>query len=123
MKKNLLIVDDEPAIRELLGAVFEGLVDQMYFAENGNIAKDILRSHSEINCVVSDISMPECDGFMLLEDSKANYPATPFIILSAYGDSNNVKKANSLGAFGFVNKTEWDKVVQVVEDAYNIVDE
>ncbi|MCK5882728.1 MAG: response regulator [Bacteriovoracaceae bacterium] len=123
MKKTLLIVDDELAIRKLLEAVFEGLVDHMYVAENGNIAKEMLKEHKEINCVISDISMPECDGFMLLEDSKAKYPEIPFIILSAYGDSNNMKKANSLGAFGFVNKTEWDQVVKVVESAYNIVDD
>ncbi len=123
MKKQLLIVDDEESIRELLGEVFDGLVDEIFFAENGNKAKEVLSLHPEINCVVSDISMPECDGLTLLEDSKSKFPSLPFIILSAYGDCNNVKKANALGAFGFVNKTEWDQVIKVVENAYSTIAE
>lgn len=116
--KHLLIVDDDPNILELLSEVFSGLVDRVTFANNGREAQEILTSLQSINCILSDISMPECDGFMLLEHSKCHHPHIPFVLLSAYGSDNNISKAKKLGAHAFVNKTEWDQVIKVVEDIF-----
>lgn len=117
--KHLLIVDDNPDIRELLGEAFDGLVDKLTFAENGVVAQDCLSTDNTVNCILSDIAMPECDGFLLLEHSKGHYPRIPFVLLSAYGSENNMRKAERLGAHAFVNKTEWDQVIKVVQNIFS----
>lgn len=113
--KHLLIVDDDPNIRELLEEVFNGLADQVTLACNGLEAQHLLAKDQSFSCILSDIAMPECDGFLLLEHSREHYPHIPFVLLSAYGSDNNIAKANRLGVHAFVNKTEWDKVVKVVQ--------
>ncbi len=116
--KHLLIVDDDPDIRELLGEAFDGLVDRLSFAENGVVAQELLHKEKSVSCILSDIAMPECDGFLLLEHSKSHYPDIPFVLLSAYGSENNISKARRLGAHAFVNKTEWDQVIKVVQQIF-----
>jgi len=105
---KILIVDDEPDIEILMKQRFrEQLREKKFlfsFARNGIEALDILSKDPEIRLVISDINMPEMDGLTLLKNINKKFPAIIPIIVSAYGDMNNIRAAMNLGAFDFVTK-------------------
>jgi sigma-B regulation protein RsbU (phosphoserine phosphatase) len=76
----------------------------LFFAHNGIEALDILSKDSGIRMVISDINMPEMDGLTLLDNIQKEYPDVMAIIVSAYGDMNNIRTAMNRGAFDFVTK-------------------
>ncbi len=83
--KNVLIVDDE---RSFLLSLIEGLqtfADDFttFTATNGKIAVEVLKS-TKIDLVVTDLKMPEMDGFQLLAYMSRNHPGIPVIVMSAY---------------------------------------
>ena len=90
--KRLLFVDDAP---EILSAIRRSFFDSEYdvlTAESGMSALDILKT-TEISLIVSDLRMPEMDGYQLLAAVKREYPHVIRIILSGYSDEKLVLKA------------------------------
>ncbi len=74
------------------------------FARNGVQALDRLHADDDIDMVVSDINMPEMDGLTLLQQIPKVDPNIKSIIVSAYGDMENIRTAMNRGAFDFVTK-------------------
>lgn len=77
---------------------------EMLFALNGQLAIDTLREHPDVDMILSDINMPVMDGLTLLSNTRDKNPLVKTIIISAYGDMENIRKAMNLGAFDFVTK-------------------
>lgn len=106
--QKILFVDDEPDVEVLMKQKFRRSLRQgkfeFFFAQNGNLALDVLQQNSDIRMVISDINMPEMDGLTLLKEINEKYPDVIAIIVSAYGDMNNIRAAMNLGAFDFVTK-------------------
>ena len=104
---KILIVDDHPMFREALrGAVQFALADAEVF-EAGSIdaACEAIRSETEIEMVLLDLSMPgtsSFDGLILLRSS---FPRIPIMIVSGLDDPRIVQEAIGLGAAGFVSKS------------------
>lgn len=105
---KILIVDDEPDVELLMKQRFRRQIKEneftLFFAHNGIEALDTLSKDSEIRMVISDINMPEMDGLTLLDNIQKEYPDVMAIIVSAYGDMNNIRTAMNRGAFDFVTK-------------------
>lgn len=105
---KILIVDDEPDVEVLMKQRFRRQIREnkfeLFFAHNGIEALEQLKNDFEIRLVISDINMPEMDGLTLLKNINEKYPAVIPIIVSAYGDMNNIRAAMNLGAFDFVTK-------------------
>ncbi|MCS5712001.1 SpoIIE family protein phosphatase [Candidatus Berkiella aquae] len=105
---KILIVDDEPDVEVLMKQRFRRQIREskfeLFFAHNGLEALDQLSKDLEIRLVISDINMPEMDGLTLLRNINEKFPAVIPIIVSAYGDMNNIRAAMNLGAFDFVTK-------------------
>lgn len=105
---RILFVDDEPDVEVLMKQRFRKQIKEkrftLLFAHNGIEALDILSREPEIRLVVSDINMPEMDGLTLLKEINEKFPNVIPIIVSAYGDMNNIRAAMNLGAFDFVTK-------------------
>ncbi|MCA8939533.1 MAG: response regulator, partial [Planctomycetes bacterium] len=80
---QVLIVDDEEVIRDSFGMTLERAGYAVLSAESGAQALNILASHPDVACVVSDIRMPEMDGLELLSRLKNERPTLPVIIISA----------------------------------------
>lgn len=90
--KRLLFVDDAP---EVLSAIRRSFFDTDYdviTADNGSRALEIMKN-GDISLVVSDLRMPEMDGYQLLSAVKDEYPQVIRIILSGFADEKLVLKA------------------------------
>lgn len=108
MASKILVVDDEPQFERL---VLQRLRRQIragkynfVFARNGKEALRILEEQADIQVVLSDINMPEMDGLELITKIHATYPMIRVVIVSAYGDMDNIRQAMNQGAFDFVTK-------------------
>jgi DNA-binding response OmpR family regulator len=81
---TILIVDDDPAIRQMLDLIFEQEGFTVFTASNGRKALHLpmLRA-GQIDVVITDVMMPEMDGLAFTENLKAQQPHLPVLILSA----------------------------------------
>lgn len=92
MAKRILFVDDEKQILRALRRLFVQSDYEVSFANSAKEALEILEKN-EIELLITDIRMPEMDGFELLREVKANYPLTLRVALSGYTDNNKVFNA------------------------------
>ena len=108
MAERILFVDDEPDMEELIKQRLRKHVREekfiLEFAGNGRLALEKLKEFDDIHIIVTDINMPEMDGLTLLSElSKLDRP-TRTLVVSAYGDMQNIRSAMNNGAFDFVTK-------------------
>jgi len=108
MSFNVLIVDDSGAIRSVIKKILtiSGFnVDKCYEAGNGREALAVL-SREWVDIILSDIHMPEMDGFELLRELNRHdvYAAIPVIMISTEGNERRINAAYVLGAKGFIKK-------------------
>jgi adenylate cyclase len=105
---KILVADDEADLETLIRQKFRQKIrEQQYefvFAVNGNDALQKIRQHRDISIVLSDINMPEMDGLTLLTKLSEEAPLTKTVIVSAYGDMDNIRTAMNRGAFDFITK-------------------
>lgn len=105
---KVLVVDDETDLELLIKQRFRKQIRereyQFVFAVNGNDALKKLQEHPDVNIVLTDINMPEMDGLTLLGKLNENSPLVKSIIVSAYGDMDNIRAAMNRGAFDFICK-------------------
>jgi class 3 adenylate cyclase/FixJ family two-component response regulator len=105
---KILVVDDEVDLEVLIKQKFRQKIrDCQYefvFATNGNLALEQLKLHNDIEVVLSDINMPEMDGLTLLTRMNEQNSLSKSVIISAYGDMENIRIAMNRGAFDFITK-------------------
>jgi class 3 adenylate cyclase len=105
---KILVADDESDLEVLIKQRFRRQIRenkyQFEFALNGKQALDVLRNNNDIDIVLSDINMPEMDGLTLLTNLSEKSPLVKTVIVSAYGDMDNIRSAMNKGAFDFVCK-------------------
>ncbi len=108
MPFKILIVDDEPDLEMLVTQKFRSRIREgdiaFVFVSNGLNALEKLGTDPEIDLVLSDINMPQMDGLTLLSKIKENNFTQKTVVISAYGDMNNIRLAMNRGAFDFVVK-------------------
>ncbi|MEW5724937.1 MAG: SpoIIE family protein phosphatase [Thermodesulfobacteriota bacterium] len=100
---HILVVDDDPGV---LGLITDCLEEEGYrvtCAPGGGEALDLLAG-GEFDLVVTDLMMPEVDGFQVLEVSTRARPDRPVIILTGYGTLDNTVRALQAGAYDFITK-------------------
>ena len=105
---KILVVDDEVDLEALVRQKFRRRIRRnelvFDFAHNGQEAIDKLDEDDDISMVISDINMPVMDGLALLKQLNETKPNIRSVIVSAYGDMNNIRTAMNRGAFDFVTK-------------------
>ena len=97
MKARILIVDDEKEIREMLSRHFKFLDYDVFTAENGKHAIEVLNSE-RVEIVISDIKMPVMDGIELLRQIRTQFPMIHSIIITGYVTMENLLAALRHGA-------------------------
>lgn len=105
---KILVADDETDLEMLIKQKFRQKIrEQQYefiFAINGNDALEKIQQHPDIDILLSDINMPEMDGLTLLSRMGETSPLIKSVIVSAYGDMENIRTAMNRGAFDFITK-------------------
>ena len=105
---KILVADDEADLESLIKQKFRKQIREFeyefIFAVNGREAMDKLKEHLDVDMILSDINMPEMDGLTLLAKTKEFYPLLKSVIISAYGDMENIRTAMNRGAFDFITK-------------------
>jgi class 3 adenylate cyclase/AmiR/NasT family two-component response regulator len=105
---KILVVDDEADLEILIKQKFRKQIrENLYefvFAGNGRTALERLEEHKDVDLVLSDINMPEMDGLTLLTRLNEKHSLLKSVIVSAYGDMENIRTAMNRGAFDFVTK-------------------
>lgn len=106
---KILVVDDETDMESMIRQKFRRPIREkafdFEFAFNGVEALEKITEFPEIGIVLSDINMPEMDGLTLLSKLKElQKPELKTVIVSAYGDMDNIRTAMNRGAFDFITK-------------------
>lgn len=104
MKRDrVLIVDDEADIRELVEMTLTRMDIPCVAAENLNQAKQLLDKDNYFLCL-SDMRLPDGDGFELVEYIQSAYPHIPVAVITAYGNVEGAVNTLKAGAFDYVSK-------------------
>lgn len=105
---KILVADDETDLEVLIRQKFRQKIREQYyefvFAINGVDALRKLQENPDIDIILSDINMPEMDGLTLLTKLNELSPLSKTVMVSAYGDMDNIRTAMNRGAFDFVTK-------------------
>ncbi len=100
---TILVVDDEPGVRDMLQDALNGAGYRVQCATNGADGLDQLRRRSADLCIV-DINMPTMNGFEFLEKLRAHDAKTPVLMLTARDSSDDVEFGLRQGADDYVKK-------------------
>ena len=123
MAVKILSVDDELDLEVLLTQYFRRQIRkgeyEFAFAHNGLEALQKLLETPDFDIILSDINMPEIDGLTLLAKvNELKNPAMKCIMVSAYGDMDNIRSAMNKGAFDFATKPiDLDDLSRTIEKA------
>jgi class 3 adenylate cyclase/DNA-binding NarL/FixJ family response regulator len=105
---KILVVDDEADLELLVKQKFRKKIrENVYefvFAQNGEEALVKVSEHPDLDIILSDINMPIMDGLTLLSRLPDANPMVKAVVVSAYGDMQNIRTAMNRGAFDFVMK-------------------
>jgi len=123
---QILLIDDERAIRRALKEILEFENCQVEEAESGSQALQIL-GQKTFDLIFSDIKMPQMDGIELLEQIKKIGIDTPVVMISGHGTVETAVGAIKLGAFDFIEKPlDLNRILVLlrqVKDRNNLVQE
>src|SRR5262245_61050068 len=103
---KILLVDDHPLVLQALKGVLNQLDAEigMFDASTADSARDLARAHPDADLMLLDLGLPGVDGFTLLEEFRNDYPTVPVVVLSGSESRENVTRALSLGAMGYIPK-------------------
>jgi adenylate cyclase len=105
---KILVVDDEVDLEVLVKQKFRKKIRenvyQFIFAQNGEEALQKVKDHPDVDIILSDINMPVMDGLTLLSRLPEANPLIKAVVVSAYGDMQNIRTAMNRGAFDFICK-------------------
>ncbi|MBL8536666.1 MAG: response regulator [Hyphomonadaceae bacterium] len=116
MSKTILTVDDSRMMREMLLMVLQGAGFNVVQAEDGVDGLDKL-SQSTPDVIITDINMPNLDGYGFIEGVRKDqrYRATPILVLSTESSAEKKQRARDAGATGWIVKPfQADTLLDVV---------
>ena len=103
---KVVLVDDHPLVLSALQAVIEGIGSDttVLGVDSAAAARAALAHDSDIDLVLLDLALGDADGFDVLVEFRAAYPAVPVVVVSASDRASDVIRAIDSGAMGFVPK-------------------
>ncbi len=103
MQHHVLVIDDEPDIRELLDLTLSRMDLKVTTAEDVASARRALATNNFSFCL-TDMRLPDGDGLEIIREISENYPQLPAAVMTAYGKVEDAVLALKIGAFDFVSK-------------------
>ena len=103
---KILLVDDHPLILSALQSVIQGVRSDVTVvtAVSASAARQRLQADADFDLVMLDLQLGDADGFDVLDEFRATYPALPVVVVSASDRQSDVIRAVDAGAMGFVPK-------------------
>ncbi len=118
--KRILIVDDEPDIRELLDITLSRMGMDTDAAADISSARRLLKERAFDLCL-TDMKLPDGNGLQLVEHIQEHYAHIPVAVISAYGSMDVAIQALKAGAFDFVSKPiDLDKLRALIQSALKL---
>ena len=111
---KVLVVDDHPLILSALQQVIRGLGDDVEVLEAGSAVaarEQVARHATSLDLVLLDLALGDANGFDLLSEFRAQFPAVPVVVVSASDRMSDVIRSIDLGAMGFVPKRASNEVL------------
>jgi DNA-binding NarL/FixJ family response regulator len=110
---KVLLIDDHPLILSALQTIIQGLGENVSVVGAGSAkaARDTLKQNSDFDLALLDLRLGDADGFDVLTEFRAAYPAMPVVVVSASDRTSDVIRAIDLGAMGFVPKRSSNDVL------------
>lgn len=117
--RRVLVVDDSVVVRDLISEILIGAGYETRGAENGFKAVQVMEQFQP-GLVISDIEMPQMDGFQLLEALRRRSETLPVILVTARSSTADRQRAATLGASAYVAKGEFESssLLQIVARYY-----
>jgi len=116
---SVMYVEDEVLIARSVVTMLESKIKDVYVALNGEAGLEIFKKHRP-QIVVTDIKMPVMDGLEMIEKIKGIEPATKFIVVSAYGETNYFIRAIELSVHGFILKpVDLNQLMEIIMELSN----
>jgi CheY-like chemotaxis protein len=105
MMASILVVDDQPQLLASIQMTLDLAGYRVCTANTGTAALSVLQTQL-IELIITDIEMPQLDGYQLCRRVRADdrWSAIPLLFLSAYGDAEDMRYAKSLGADAYLLK-------------------
>ncbi len=100
---RILVVDDEPSMREMLNILLRREGYDVTVADNGTAAIDLLQRHF-FDMLISDIKMPDVSGVDVLRKAKEINPGIIGIMVTAYGSKESIQEVLRLQAADYIDK-------------------
>lgn len=118
-KKTILVVEDEPDLRDLLFDELKALGYNVALAANGQEGLDKMQE-TEPDLILCDRSMPEMSGYEMLERIRGIYPQykdVPFVFITALTDARDKFAVSDLEPAGYLEKPiDFDHLQKFIED-------
>ena len=117
MAKKILTVDDSKTMREMIAFTLKNAGYEVVEAEDGSAALSMLDG-AKVDAVITDLNMPNMNGFELIRALRANpsYKFTPILMLTTEGDDSKKQEGKAAGATGWIVKPfNPEKLVEVVK--------
>jgi two-component system chemotaxis response regulator CheY len=117
MAKKILAVDDSKTMREMVSFTLKGAGYEVVEAEDGKAALAIING-IKVDAVITDLNMPNMNGFELIQQLRANpaYKFVPILMLTTEGDDSKKQEGKAAGATGWIVKPfNPEKLVEVVK--------
>jgi len=117
-KKRILLVEDSAFFRNMVKNYLEGSGYEVELAENGKKALNKLASEGHFDLIITDLEMPEMDGFELIKILRSNpdYQNIPIIVVTALVGEDIRRRALELGANGYEIKLNREKLLEEIEN-------
>ncbi|MCX7677916.1 MAG: response regulator [Spirochaetes bacterium] len=118
---KILVVDDEPGVRQVLVNYLSGIGYSVDSAQDGTVALEKLEEES-FDLVITDLKMPNMDGRTLLQIMADRYPEIPKLVLTGYSTDGDIIHALQTGASDFITKPIMDFAIlqHAVEKAITV---
>jgi DNA-binding NtrC family response regulator len=114
---TMLVVEDDDAMRDLLVEELRDAGHRVLSAPGGSLGLDVARAEP-VDLVVTDLRMPDLDGFDLIRDLRALPDPPHIVMITAFGSIETAIKAVKLGAYDYITKPfEIDELLLVLDKA------
>lgn len=119
---SLLLVEDDPATRDMVASLLTRVVGTVHVAANGSEGLETYRTHTP-DVVVTDVRMPVMDGIEMVREIRRLQPDCQVVILTAFSDIDNLLDCVSIGINHYIRKpVDFSRLAEAIGQCCDYID-